>query len=366
MSVEIMIYVYLFVCFSMIVFNIATAIVLKKKDKRTERVSRDFALRVEEQIEMIKNGEHCEAEHKKYLSKKLKRIGNMSAFDKMLEQAYVNDPETIKNYLTELDSVLISLCGSYCGKDKIEAAYFPYIIKKYRLISFRAFPSVTEMLIGMLDEPSIYCRENAMQALYTTGDSECVIRALQKIDRSELFYHGKLISDGLLNFAGSTSELDGKLIECFDGFSVGMRVNLFNYIRFSSADYKEFAFSVLCDKTQNDEIRYCAIRYLGKYRYDEAYDELCRLAAEKDAEKWQYSAIASTALAIYPGERSVELLKSNLYSRNWYIRFNSAESLERLGVTYSQLADILDGEDRYAAEILRYRLECNERSATAV
>lgn len=59
-----------------------------------------------------------------------------------------------------------------------------------------------EMLFGLLDDPSIYCRENAMQAIYTTVNSEYVIKALQKIDKIELFYHGKLISDGLLNFSG--------------------------------------------------------------------------------------------------------------------------------------------------------------------
>ena len=284
----------------------------------------------------------------------------MAAFDKMLEGAYIQDSGMVKQYLAELDSVFIALCKHYSGKDRIEAAYFPYIIKKYRLIAFKAFPSVVEMLFGLLEEPSIYCRENAMQALYTTGDSEYVLKALKKIDKSELFYHGKLISDGLMNFAGSMKELNGKIIAQFESFSTDMQVNLLNFIRFSAAGYCEFAYALLCDEKKHDEIRYSAIRYLGKYRYEPAYETLCKLSQNKASDKWQYSAIASTALAIYPNPQTVSILKNNLYSPNWYIRFNSAESLEKLGVGYVELADILDGNDRYAAEILRYKLQKKE------
>lgn len=366
MSVELMIYIYLFVCFSMIVFNIVTSFVLKKRERTTMRVSESFATEVEAQIEMIKNGGHCNAEHKKYLCKKLKRIGNMAAFDKMLETEYINNSEEVKRYLCEIVDVFIGLCRSYAGKDRIEAAYFPYIIKKYRIIALQKSDFIIDALFDLLDEPSIYCRENAMQALYTTGDSECVIKALKKIDNSAMFYHGKLISDGLLNFAGSAAELTDKIVERFESFSVNMRVNLFNFIRFYTDDYREFAYSLLCDEKNDDEIRYSAVRYMGKYRYDKAYDLLCKLSKNNNSDKWQYSAIASTALALYPGDETIEILKNNLYSSNWYIRFNSAESLERLGLTYVELIDILDGNDRYAAEILRYKIQTEERGAAVV
>ncbi len=366
MSVELMIYVYLFVCFAMIVFNIVTAVLLKRKDKKTVRVSENFAYRVGIELERVKSGEPCDENHKRYMRKKLKKVGNMTAFDKMLETAYLDDPETVKKYLCELDSVFIFLCAAYSGKDRIEAAYFPYIVKKYRLIAYRALPTVTESMLALLGEPSIYCRENAMQALYTCGDADCIIKALTKIDKSDLFYHGKLITDGMLNFAGSTEELIGKIITRFDVFSTDMKVILLNYIRFSSPAHCEFAYSLLCDENQNDEIRYAAIRYLGKYRHDAAYDKLCYLAKIKNEDKWQYSAIASSALGTYPFEKTVELLKENLYSYNWYVRFNSAESLERLGISYTDLADVLDGNDRYASEILRYRLQRKERGAVTV
>lgn len=63
------------------------------------------------------------------------------------------------------------------------------------------------------------------------------------------------------------------------------------------------------------------------------------------------------ALALYPGEQTVKTLKKNLGNRNWYIRYNSSASLEKLGMTYLDLIDIIEGNDRYASEILRYRFD---------
>ena len=245
----------------------------------------------------------------------------------------------------------------YMKRNRLEAAYFPYIIKKYRVIAYRSFYSLEGALLELLNEPNIYCRENAMQALYTTGDVDCIIKALKTIDRSDLFYHRKLLSDGLLNFAGSGNTLGKKIVENYFDFSVGMQVTLLAYLRFSGSDYQKFALSLLINVDLNDEIRYAAIRYLGKYPFSEAYESLCGFAEENSEQKWEYAAVASTALGSYPCENTVHILKKNLYSRNWYVRLNSATSLKNLGITYSELSDIIDGNDRYASEIIRYCLQ---------
>lgn len=105
------------------------------------------------------------------------------------------------------------------------------------------------------------------------------------------------------------------------------------------------------------QLRYAAIRYLGKYPFSKAYEVLCGFAEENSEQKWEYAAIASTALGSYPCENTVHILKKNLYSRNWYVRLNSAASLKNLGITYSELSDIIDGNDRYASEIIKYCLQ---------
>lgn len=359
MRVEVMLYVYLFVCIAMIVFNIVAAILFRLRERKTEKVSRNLQYRMLVQLKEAENNVPVDKKHKIYLSRKLRKVGNMAAFDKMLESEYMRHPKEVRNYLRSLDGVFISLMTYYARRDRIEAAYFPYIIKKYRIIAHRSFPSLEGALFELLHEPSIYCRENAMQALYTTGNPDYIIKAVKIIDKSDFFFHGKLLCDGLLNFAGSFRILGQKIVESFFEFSSEMQVTLLDYLRFSDNGYKEFALSLLKNGSLDDEIHYAAIRYLGKYPFLNAYEPLCRLAEENSEQKWEYAAIASTALGVYPGNKTVDILKNNLYSRNWYIRLNSALSLKNLGITYSQLSDIIDGNDRYAAEIIRYCLSCD-------
>ena len=51
MRIETLLYVYLFICSGMIVFNIITAIVLKRRDRRTVRASARFRQHILQQIE---------------------------------------------------------------------------------------------------------------------------------------------------------------------------------------------------------------------------------------------------------------------------------------------------------------------------
>ena len=364
MRVEVMLYIYLFVCVSMIAFNIVTAILFRKSEQRTEKVSRKLRDEVLLQLEAIESDFPVDESHKLFLSRKLRRVGNMIAFDKMLEAEYAKHPQKIQQYLHSLDGVFVSLMAYYAKRDRIEAAYFPYIIKKYGIIAHRSFPSIESGLLDLLNEPSIYCRENAMQALYTTGDVDCIIKALKIIDRSDLFFHQKLLSDGLLNFSDNGTDLDEKIMENFFDFSVEMQVALLNYLRFFGGGYQEFALSLLNNEELNDEIRYSALRYLGKYPFSKAYEPLCALAEERLEQKWEYVAIASTALGGYPCSKTVNILKNNLRSRNWYIRLNSALSLKKLGISYSELSDIIDGNDRYASEIILYCLQRDNTEET--
>ena len=76
-------------------------------------------------------------------------------------------------------------------------------------------------------------------------------------------------------------------------------------------------------------------------------------------QRWEYAAIAGTALASYPGERTVEVMKKALTSSNWYIRFNAAKSLESFQLTYLELSDVIESNDRYAREIMQYQVDLN-------
>lgn len=60
---------------------------------------------------------------------------------------------------------------------------------------------------------------------------------------------------------------------------------------------------------------------------------------------------------MYPGPQTLEILKKETSSKNWYVRHNAAKSLAVLNTDRDALADILQGNDRYAKEMLEYQLD---------
>ena len=353
MKVEVLIYAYLAVCAAMIGFNIVCIFVFRIRDKRLKRYSRRFVKIVRESIE----NQTVTENHFKFLSKKLKKIGNLMAFDKTLEELFEKDPEQTRDYLEQLLPVFTSLTLEYKKKSEIQAAYFPYIIHKYKVFRGRPVNEVMDAMLELVHSPSLYVRENALQAIYSIGNVECTINALWILNESSYYHHPKMITDGLLDFSGDTVQLGERLWDNFDRFSNRMQRVIVDYFRFFSPDHQERILELLTSGRADDEVSYSCIRYLGKYAYPPAYSALLDIIEKYQHDQWIYTAIAASALAGYPGERTVAVLKELLHSPNWHIRFNASQSLMALGLYYTDMIEVFEGRDRYAGEIMRYRFD---------
>lgn len=275
MFVQILIYVYLGICAGMILFNIVTALLSRRREHRSFCDGIRLELTVSQELDRLAETGAVSERHLRFMERRLRRVNGMPAFDAALERLCVRRPELTRSYLTALNGVMIALAEDYCRREEIEAAYFPYIIKKYRLLGGADDAPLKEVLLELLHEPSIYCRENAMQALYTAGDPAVLVRALRIIDASSLYYHSKLLSDGLLNYTGDTWELADALWEAFDAFQPWMQVTLLNYFRFSSGTHCERVLALLNDGARDDEVRFSCLRYLGHYPYPPPPTPIC-------------------------------------------------------------------------------------------
>lgn len=357
MHVETLIYAYLAICTSMIVFNCACVFVFRRREKELQRHSSRLEETVMEQMQRIRAGKAVEERHRKFLRKKLVSAGGLMAFDETLERLLEQAPEDVWAYIWEIRPVFTYLSVENRYHSTMKRTYFAYVLRKYRIIEGKPVPMLLDMMMKLLQEPSLYCRENALQAIYSSGDCGCVLRALHAVDESRRFHHAKLLTDGLLTFGGDRQQLTRALWSAFDTFSVSMQVVILDYIRFSGGDLREELLQLLADSRQDDELRFSCIRYFGKYPCEQAFPLLIGFVDRPRERRWEYAAIAATALAAYPGERTVEVLKRALSSSNWYVRFNAAKSLEGFHLTYLELSDVMESNDRYAREILQYRMD---------
>lgn len=352
MKIEILVYAYLAVCLAMIGFNIVCIFLFSHNDKETE-FSRDFYIK---NIKSQFGRNTVEDKHRIMLLKRLVRVRELMAFDKSLEILSREYPEEIRDYLYSLDSVFFALANRYSRKNEIQMTYFPYVISRYNLFYKEDLPQINRILVDLLEKPSIYCRENALNAFYSMGISDNVADALQIIDSTGYYHNKKLLTDGLMSFAGDKNELNEYLWERLPVYSLNTQLAILDYFRFSSGNYQERMLKLLKEE-HDSEIHFCAIRYLGRYPYEPAYEQLMKYAEHEDEIHWEYTSITCFALASYPSERTIAALKKNLSSHNWYVRLNASQALENLKLEYADFIDIFEGDDRYAGEMMRYRFD---------
>lgn len=352
MKIEILVYSYLAVCLAMIGFNIVCIFLFSRNDRETEH-SRLYY------INLIKGQfgkETLDERHRLLILKRLTKVRELTAFDKALEILNNEFPDEVQAYLRKMEFEFVTLANRYSRKDELQMAYFPYVIARYRLFYGEDLPQINRILVDLLEKPSIYCRENALNAFYSMGISENVADALKIVDDSGFYHNRKLLTDGLMTFTGDKNELNELLWSRLPSYSTNMQQAILDYIRFSSGAFQERMLGLLRED-HDCEIHYCAIRYLGRYPYQPAYEQLMHYAEHEDEMHWEYTSIACFALASYPGERTIAVLKKNLSSRNWYVRLNASQSLENLNLEYADFIDIFEGNDRYAGEMIRYRFD---------
>lgn len=357
MKVETMIYAYLAICFAMIVFNTVCIFVFRRRAAQVDKKSRSLEKSITRQIDLLAAGGQVEEDHPKNLRKLLRRTGNLLAFDETLDRLYADRQEAVQQYLQQIYPVFVYLMMEYLRKDDIMVTFYLYILTKYRVLYQKPIGAIHDIVQALIHEDGIYCRENALQAIYSCGDADSVLQALSAVDESGRFHNSKLISDGLLTFAGDREVLADKLWAQFDSFSLTMQMTILNYFRFSSDAHKDRMLALLTDITRHDELKFASIRYFGKYADDRAYPLLLELAQSRNAARWEYAAIATAALSAYPSAHTTDVLKENLHSSNWHIRYNAAQSLEAINVEYTDMIDVFEGNDRYAREMLQYRLD---------
>lgn len=366
MKIEMMIYAYIAICVSMIIYNIIYVFVLRHRDRALISYSGKLERLISRELEKLKNGGKISKRHTKYLCRKLDKVPGLNAFDKALEKLFAKDPELCERYLVETFSVFEYLTQRYISKDTLKIAYFPYILYKYDILRHHESDKIISALFELLRSVNVYCRENTLKALYRMRRPDIVVSALKIIDSNLSFHHPKLICDGLMFYSGDKNKLKEEFFKTFRDFSVQMRVNILNYLRFAGVRCDGEMLAMLKNSKLNCEIHFCAIRYFEKFPSREAAPIILALAENTENRIWEYQAIATSALKAYPGEASFRILVKNLSNSNWHVRLNSAISCEKLGYTYQDLINVFDGNDRYAREIMRYRLDRRKAESEAV
>lgn len=351
-----MIFIYGAVCLSMIVFNLAYGLVRRSKEPRIGRKCGLLAEMIRGQLAELETAGRIDPAHLRRLRRRLRRVSWLIAFDRTLE-AVSCESETGRNYLIRLQPLFLELSMEYLKRDTLQAAYFSWFLSRYTAKRRMPVDLNREILLEYMKRENLYCRINALQAFYAYGEPDYVMRALRLQDDGKVFLHEKILTEGLLSYAGNHDELIAELWRELDGFSSHTQLAVLNYIRFQSGAFQREMLEIMTDGSKDKEVRLSAVRYFGRYPYEPALQQLLEFAGSRDTALWEYATVSLSALASYRSREVTEIFKSCLHSSNWHIRAAAAEGLERQGADYNDLTEIVSGNDRYAREMMMYRLE---------
>ncbi|MED9965734.1 MAG: hypothetical protein UFJ18_02960 [Blautia sp.] len=354
-GIEFIIYIYMLICVSLIGYNVVSMLDKKQKDKRYKKRCSEIKEIFEKQLYCLEQGNILTEKEQDKFVKKLCRVEYLMAFEQVLTEE-LEAGRNLEIYFENYRRSTQQLCAHYQNKEDMQKAYMAYVLSYCHVKNTQENTVAIEFLLNMLGNKNIYCRENALYTLYSVGDEELLIEGLRRLNASPYFHYSKLLTEGLLTFRGDYHKLIDGLWEIWEEWKVEIQVAILNYIRFKTGGYEDKMYQLLRDERQNEEIHYSAIRYLGKYAYIPVYPLFLAFLEEK-GERWNYAAIAASALASYPGESTIHNLKKALGNANWYVRYNAAQSLMNLGVRESDLSDVLNGKDRFAKEMLEFCLE---------
>ena len=319
MKIEWLIAFYLFISVMMIAFNFGYLAYEKLHAKRFDARTKRLAELLGDEIE--RNAAFPTEEHKRTLERAMRRMAGMESFDLTMGHLLEQDPAKSERYLHGIATVFDHLTYHFAKKDDLHCAYFAYIVKRW----YRERPA----------------GNTVEQALLRYGE----------------FHSPKLITEAALAFAGEATELEAELKERVGRFSPHTVAALVNYLRMAGLGDPDVILALMRDEREDLEVRLACIRYFMRRHWPAAEADLLKLASDNDPARWEYRAIAATALSNYPGMEAVEALKGCLSSPSWFVRNNAAKTLYDYGLALDDLADVMNGPDAYARDMLAYHWE---------
>lgn len=362
MGSEIILYGYGLVCFSMILFNLVQSRVLRHNDAQLYRQSQVLEQLMTRQFARIGQQQPAEEQHFQQLERMLLQLRNLLAFDRLLEHAEITIRNTeFSEYLRRLQPLLTRLARVYTKRESIQLAYFAHFITKHRMIMEVRNQEIQQHMLLCIQKENLYCRVNGFRALCAFGAQESVVEGLRIIDASNVFFHSKLLTELLLSYTGDPLALIDTLLKLRPTFQIETQVALLNFIRFKTGDYCQQFQKILLDESENKELRLAAVRYFGKYRYMPIVQTLVQLVTQEDPVHWEYASIAASSLARYEGDHVISALTKAMSSEQWYVRYNAANSLKAKRLEYEDLIEVVHTGDRYAREMVMYRLLAREQ-----
>ena len=345
-EIQYLIYIYIALCACMMIFNIIYILYYKSSERFYENENHGISKRINKQFNLLKNNEKVTTSHMKYLYIMLSGTSNLLLFEQCIDK---QDKKLVQKYLDSVQYVFYELASYYQKNDSMKKAYFAYIIGKYEISKNIKDNVVKNNLYMFLDDESVYCRDYS----------------LKEIGETNYYYYPEVILDDLKQYQGDMSQLTKKMWDEFSEFGENIQIAIIKYITEEHLDYSKEFYELLIEVQTNSKIKIELIKYYRENIYQQVKEILIQNLNLTGIENKEIIIESAKVLQKYGDVDTKEALKMLLKRKDWDIRMVASESLILIGASYYELADIYNGEDEIAREILKYKVQSHKYKLTS-
>lgn len=360
LSINSVVYFYIFICIALLVFNILYILRTEGRSRAEKRRIRTWKALLERERAAGSPSQKCLS----LLRHRLRRVNELTAFNAALEEmAQDGQGDWLRAFVSACREVFPDLAHHYLHRPAMERAFFAYVIARYP--TGAAGGRLPTVLLEYLEDSTVYCRENVLQALYALGSASGVEQALRLFNERGWYHHSHMLADGLTAFQGDREALAAALWRECRGWDENLQTAVVQFASNVTDAMKEPFRQALAAPETPLEVRFALIRYFTRHPMPAVKPMLLEMV-RREADSGDTAIAACSALVRYPGADTEQVLEQALLSRNWYVRHNAASSLLALGDEASAYAAAERVHDRYAKEMLDYVTGRNVRRKEAV
>ena len=277
------IYFHIGVCILLIIFEIGWTQYIKFHKIKLKRNTEKYKKQIQEQMNYIKLTGKIRKNYCRMLRIKLRNVNNLMAYEEAYSEMMENENFVI--YRRKMFYTFIKLAIYYeKRKSETEKAYFAYIIGKY----FKNIESeyVLSVFIGTLYRilgcKSIYCKINAMDAIYSIGTTEHIIRAISIINENQKSFNQEILANGLKTVECDRQKLAEELFNRFDEYNKDIQISIIKFLSDFPCIDEELILEKLKNSSTAVDVRCEIMRYFQKNKNEKAKQYLMeRLNREK-------------------------------------------------------------------------------------
>ncbi|MEG0005460.1 MAG: HEAT repeat domain-containing protein [Clostridium sp.] len=313
-------------------------------------IEKGFGDLIKAQINDLNQGVELNKNYINVVEKSLECPMHFKVFCAICADNHGNNPEVISKYVNIFEDRIVKLFLKMDSKNIMKYAYYVFLIGEFRINKV----IINKTMLENLNSDSVYIRVNSLKALSKIGDMNSFIDALRIISLRGRYFNEKVIIDAIDSFEGDSEELDRRLVSEMSNFTDDM-INMV-ITHFSNRGYRgceSALINKISDGRTSKEVTIRLIRYFdvvytkGSERY--LYDLI-------ESPYWEVRAAAAKTLSKYNFEPIKYKLKSLTGDFNYHVRYNAAMTLIKNGKNDSAVQEIINGEDKYARDIMIYSM----------